>query len=275
MTLLRPALVALLGAMLAASLVPVTAFSAAAGTTPTVTVSPEAHLQRGQVVRVSATGLQPRTTYQVIECDRLDGTDGLGCPTATTATSSRAGELTLRLRLEDYLVSREEFGDGRPVYCRADQCRVFLATADDEGDLVGVGSDPLEFRGSPATIGVTPSSDLAARQTVTVTGTAFGAERHEVRVLEQACIDLVQGSGCFGGARTIRTTVRSDGTFSVTYLARRFLPDGTDCTDVGGFGGQGCSMSVVVLDKDGQPDRSFGDSAHFGDPAALLEFRTG
>ena len=103
-----------------------------------------------------------------------------------------------------------------------------------------------------------------------VSGTAFGAEGHTVRVLEEACFSIVQGSGCYGALPAVTTTVRADGTYAVHYRVRRLLSDGTDCTgDILGF----CELTVVVLDSAGNPDDTFGISRR-GQPALPLTFRT-
>jgi hypothetical protein len=70
----------------------------------------------------------------------------------------------------------------------------------------------------------------------------------------------------------VRTTVRPGGSYTAYYPVRRFLADGTDCTDPNILGL--CELNVTVLDNSGHPDDSFGVSS-IGDPAALLSFRTG
>jgi hypothetical protein len=49
----------------------------------------------------------------------------------------------------------------------------------------------------------------------------------------------------------------------------RFLPDGEDCSAQGNLGD--CVLSVTVLDRNGQPDDSFGYSAN-GDMMTPIAF---
>jgi hypothetical protein len=145
-----------------------------------------------------------------------------------------------------------------------------MASVHPAGAQQVLASDALEFTGSPATIAALPATNLHKKQRVRVTGTAYGAEGQAVRIVEEACFSIVQGSGCYGALPPVSTTVRADGSYTADYRARRFLSDGTDCTaDILGF----CELNVVVLDANGSPDDSFGVSRR-GQPAAALTFRT-
>ena len=44
-----------------------------------------------------------------------------------------------------------------------------------------------------------------------VSGTAFGARWHQVKVLEEACYSIIQGSGYYGQYPAVSTVVRRDG----------------------------------------------------------------
>jgi hypothetical protein len=246
----------------------------------TVAVFPSSGLVRGSHVTIKASGVTPSTLVRVVQCDGYDDDPETDCPggraptTSTgswTTTSSPTGRVSLRVKLADPVFRAQEFGDAKPVYCRADLCRLFLVWDDAEATRHVLASGRLTFAGSPATIGVTPSSDLAALKWVAVAGTAPGAEGHTIKVLEQACFTLVQGRGCYGQLPVKWGTVRADGTFRVKYPAQRHLGDeaATDCTDPDMLGA--CVLSVLVLDTLGRHDDSFG-VRDYGDPAAPLSF---
>jgi hypothetical protein len=235
-----------------------------------VTVIPSTGLAGGATVGVIAAGLTPSAAVRVIECDVFIGDPSNDCSDQATTTADSAGNVSVDVTLLDPVYRAEPFGDPTPVYCRADICRIFLVWNDDSGIQQELASDNLEFTGSPATIAASPATNLRKRQWVHVTGTAREAEGHKVRIIEEACFSIVQGSGCYGALPAVSTTVRQDGTYSVRYRVRRFLANGTDCTgDILGF----CELNVVVLDTSGNPDDSFGVSRR-GQPGAALAFRT-
>ncbi len=235
---------------------------------PVVTVSPAVALAGGDVVKVTAAGITPSASVQVIQCDTYDGDPEDDCsPTVTTAASG-TGHVTVNLTLADPVFRSQEFGDSVPVYCRADRCRVFLAWTDAGGDQRDISSAPLKFKGAPATIAVSTSMNLHGRQLVGVRGSAFGARGHKVMVLEEACYAIIQGSGCYGQLPVVSGVVTSKGRYFVRYRVRQFLADGTDCDDPGILGS--CELSVIVLTR-GQPDNSYGLSS-VGHPAAQITF---
>jgi hypothetical protein len=251
--------------------------STAGAATPWVAVSPSTGLAGGSYVSLRAGGLAPGQTVNVIQCDNLPSDPSLGCPAARTATADGQGRVAVRVKLKDPLISRTEVGSGTPVYCRADSCRLYLAWVGDDGVQEGVGSQPLRFTGSPATIKVAPSTNLRQDQWVAVTGTAFGAEGHTVKIREHVCYDIVQDTNCYGDLPYNWAKVKANGTFRTVLHVYRFVPasdypDGrVDCN-----GGQellgDCQVSVVVLNSKGQADNSFGYAETFGDPAANLTF---
>lgn len=247
---------------------------------PALVVSPAGGLSRGSVVTVRATGLPPSTAVRVAQCgDPADRSVG-SCPgvrgpvagtPAPTSTSSRAGVAALEVALADPVFRSQPAGDDAPVHCRADVCRLHLTWTHTDGSQRTLVSAPLEFTGSPATVQLDRARVLPARSGVTVTGTAPGAEGLPVRVVEQACYDLVQGRGCYGRLSSRLGRVGADGRFRVRYPAQRWLADAprTDCARPGLLGR--CVISVVVLDGTGWPDDSFGVAA-WGEPAAPLHF---
>ena len=250
---------------------------AAAPPTTRVEVSPSTGLAAGSWVSVKAFGLAPHQSVNVIQCDSLPSDPALGCPVVKTVTTDGRGRVQTRVKLTDPLIFANEVGSGSPVYCRADSCRLFLAWDDGGGGQEGIGSRTLRFKGSPATINVTPSTNLRRDQWVTVTGTAYGAEGHTVKIREHVCYNMVQDTDCYGDLPYNWAKVRSDGTFRTVLHVHRFVPasgwpdDQVDCN--GGFELLGeCEVSVTVLNSRGQADNSYGYSETFGDPRASLLF---
>ena len=251
---------------------------ASAGVSPPASAAPPTisvtGLARGSVVTVRATGITPGAAVRVNQCDSFTGLPDSGdCADLTVRTADAAGRLLTTVKLRDPVFKDVEFGDDRPVYCRADRCRIFLAwyagtPAEDNPPQV-VASPVLEFTGSPATIAARPSSGLPSLKWVAVTGTAYGAEGHTIKVLEQGCFDIIQATGCYGQLPIKWGKVRADGTYQVKYPAQRHLADGTDCADPEILGR--CVVSVIVLDTLGRHDDTFGVRDR-GDPQAVLAF---
>jgi hypothetical protein len=285
MRILRPLVVVML---LLSGLVSLGAPSASAypPPSPPVSVSPSTGLAKGDVVLVSAAGLRPHRSLEVIQCDHFTPnadaeTEPGNCLPTATISADGSGRVRVRVALKDPVFYDVPAGDDQQVYCRADHCRIFLAWTDLHGVEHALQSPELKFTGSPATLTVTPSTNLRTTQWVKVAGTAFGAEGHTLKIREQSCYHINQGSGCFGDLPFTWTKVRSDGTFSVSYQVRRFLPaadwPGTtpgfmDCTDFGEALGD-CQITVAVLNSRGQRDDTFGISS-IGDPRGSLEFAT-
>jgi hypothetical protein len=244
--------------------------------TPSVFVRPLAHLGAGSVVNVRLRGLPPNTTVQFTQCSdafvdtqpEVSGCNAQSGPLPSGQTNS-LGRLFTTVTLGDPVYIQEEFGDPLPIYCRADQCRLFAVWTDAEGDQQVLASQELEFKGSPATIAVKPNSNLAATQKVAVSGSAYGADGRQVQVLEEACIAIIQGHGCFDQLPAVTTRIGTRGTFSVHYHVQRYLPDGTDCA--GDIGDEYCQLTVIVLNSVGQPDYTFGDPT-WGDPHGAISF---
>ena len=250
---------------------PLSAASAVAA--PSVTVTPSTGLAGGDTVSVTGTGLPPSTAVQVVQCNRIYPVSyGEYCGALTTTRADSAGNVSIAVALDDPAWLNQPEGDATPIYCRADQCRIFLEWTDSAGDQHWAASPRLKFLGAPATIVVKPAKNLYKKQWVYVSGTAFGAAGHTVRITEEACYRVSQGSGCYGALPAVSTTVRPGGYYAVRYLARRFLADGSDCTNSENLGL--CEMNAAVLDSNGQPDDTFGVS-RIGQPAVLLSFRTG
>jgi hypothetical protein len=256
----------------------VVAAPASGAPAPWVSVHPSSGLRGGDVVHVDAGGFAPGQSLDLIQCDTLPASPAEGCPVAKTVTADSHGRVHTRLQLTDPLIHAQEVGRGYPVYCRTDGCHVFVSFVEGNGERQGAESRALTFTGSPATIAVSPSTNLRARQWVTVTGTAYGAEGHRVGVREHVCFNIVQDVGCYGDLAYTWTHVKSNGTFKVSYLARRYVPNGSEPpVDCAGdpFERLGdCMMGAVILDRAGQPDDSFGFAETFGDPKAPLTFAT-
>jgi hypothetical protein len=255
----------------------VVAHPASAAPERTLSVSRTTGLSLGSVVRVEASGIPPGARVRVNQCDTFTGLPDSGdCPDIATRTADSRGRLSTRVKLGDPVLKDREFGDDAPLYCRSDLCRIFLAWSvapPDEGVPLQVLASPaLEFTGSPATIAVSPWFDLPALKWVAVTGTAYGAEGHTIKVLEQSCFDMVQGSGCYGQLPVKWGKVKADGTYKVKYPAQRHLGDGTDCAEPFILGS--CVLSVIVLDALGRHDDTFGVRS-LGDPQGSLTFATG
>ena len=253
-----------------------TAMPAAAAAEPSVTVAPATGLEGGTTVRVSGSGLPAGVPIDVVQCDLIHDSDGGGlltnCPALASRTSSASGTVSLSVQVVTR-TSRQEASTTIPVDCRGDGCHIFLVWQDalDSDYLHHAASPALDFVGSPPSVSVDPSQNLANYQVVTVSGRLEGAEGRTIRVLEQTCFTIVQASSCFGALPATSGTVRSDSTFSVRYPAQRFLSDGSDCTQPDDFLRDQCRISVVVLDGSGNPDNSFGPSDQ-GDPGADISF---
>ena len=241
-----------------------------------VTVVPSTGLAGGDTVAVSAAAITPLAAVKVIQCSKgfwEQQNFGYTCFPVTTTTADPAGNVSVDIALADpVFVATPLNGDDIPLYCRADVCRIYLVWTDSSGTQHAIASQRLIFKGSPATIAATPATNLRAHQWVHVTGTVYGARGQTLLIREEACYAIEEGSGCYGARPAVWTTVRPGGFYAAYYPVRRFLADGTDCTDPNILGL--CELNVTVLDSNGIPDDSFGVS-RIGDPAALLSFRTG
>ena len=246
---------------------------AAAAPPAGISVSPMTGLEEGTTVTVKGTGLPAGVDVAIVQCDFLwaasDDDDLSDCPGLATQRSTAGGTISTQVQIIA-TTSRQAFGGDYPVYCSQNLCHMFLVWQDSYGDNVSVGSGILAFAApTTSSIEVTPSDGLANVQQVTVTGTVSSAVGRSVRVLEQACFQLVQETGCYGQLPAKASKVKADGTYKITYPASRFLSNGTDCTDEDMLGS--CRLTLVVLDADGNPDNRYGDSSK-GDPGAGLAF---
>jgi hypothetical protein len=248
--------------------VPVTA----AASTPQIQVSRSTGLAGGDQVRLTARGFAPGSTVRIVQCDVfVDSFEG-DCPDSAEVVAGSTGRIATTVTLLDPVFRQMEFGEPAEVYCRADICHLFAVGNDAAGNRLVLSTEALRFKGSPATITVSPATDLVDGQWVAVRGTARGAEGQQVQIVEHACYDIIQDTGCYGELNTVTTRVRSDGTYFAYYRVSRYLGDeeATDCTEPFILGE--CALSVTVLDRAGQPDNSFGYSPN-GDMMALLNFR--
>jgi hypothetical protein len=235
-----------------------------------MSVSPKLHLSKGDQITVQASGLPPGTSARIIQCDQFNDDVTLDCPDLASVPVNRKGGFATSVALADPVIRSEPFGDGTPVYCRADVCRIFVVWTDSAGTTQVLSSQRLWFLGAPATIAVAPNTDLGPDQLIRASGTAKGAQGHVVELVEEACFSIVQGSGCYGTTPAVRTKVLGDGTWSRGVTVQRFLADGTDCTDPDILGA--CQVTARIIGSDGQPDDTFG-IARIGDPGASIAFR--
>ncbi len=237
--------------------------------TSSMKVTPTTGLAGGDTVRVTATEITPSASVQVIQCDEDDGVVDDDCSATLTTTASTSGGVSVKLTLADPVWRSQEIGDSIPVYCRADQCHIFLAWTDSANHPEVLSSRKLFFTGAPATIAVSQATNLHGQQLIGVRGTAFGAQGHEFEVLEEACYVVVQGSGCYGALSAVDGVIGKNGRFYVHYRVRQHLADGSNCNDPNLLGE--CELTVIVLTK-GKPDDSFG-VASIGQPLAVISFR--
>jgi hypothetical protein len=247
----------------------------AAAADPAVTVSPSTGLLDGDQVAVQATGLPAGVTARLIECDQfVEVVEDVGnCPDITTAAADPSGQIAVTVTVQDLVLKDFQFGARfLPVYCRADVCRIFVVWTDVTGALHWVGSQPMEFVGSPATITAEPNTDLVDGQKVKVAGTAFGAEGRRLVVVQQACYFIIQDANCYGTSVSGTTTVGKHGTWRMKVRVHRFLADGTDCTEPRTNILGSCGLTAHVLDASGQVDESFGVIV-YGDPSTDLTFQ--
>ncbi|MEU8191446.1 hypothetical protein [Micromonospora carbonacea] len=246
---------------------PAPAASAQLDPAPSVTARPAAGLSASSVVRVTATGLPGKTEVDIVQCDQEtydDDGSRIGCPVVHTTTTSRLGRISERVNASARVYRSRPYGDDEPVYCRADICR-FLVEWVVDGVRHSVATAPLEFTGDPATITATPNSGLVDGQPVEVAGTAKGSPSRYVAIVQTACFDIIQGSGCYDDTPLATVPLTEDDTFTASVNVRYWpscAPDDFMTT---------CELHVVVYDAQGQPDGSFG-SGWSGPHRASLGF---
>ncbi len=245
-----------------------------ARSTAQVSVSPWRGLAAGDTIRVYAPGITPLASVRVIQCDAYLGDPDQDCNTALTTTASASGVVWTTLTLRDPVYEARGDASPRPVYCRADQCRIFLVWTDSGGNEQVKQSTRLRFPGLPATVAITPAQQVYRNQTVQVTGTAHGAQGRRVQIFEEACYNIIQGWGCEDQGKVRTTKVNSHGSFAISYVVHRFFSRGDQTFDCNDIAPLYCEVTAVVLNSDGQPDDTFG-VANYGQPAALLSFLTG
>ena len=244
---------------------------------PTMTLDRSTDLAAGGHVLVTLAHLPARTSVQFAQCDsRFDPANAVyGCDARTgplpAAKTSTSGSLVIRLTVGDPLYLAQEEGDALPVYCRADQCRIFAVWTSKAGVLQSLASARLQFRGSPATITAAPAADLTDGQPVVAKGTAVGALGQHLVVVEEDCFNLIQETGCEGTVVLGQTVVAAHGLWQLSVHVARVLPDGIDCSDPDSYiPDSTCQLTARVMTA-GQPDDSYGIS-RYGDPGATLAF---
>jgi Neocarzinostatin family len=237
-----------------------------------VFVWPSTGLVGGDTVHVLAAGITPGVSVGLVQCDTYVGESDEDCYPRAASTARPDGVVSTTLTLGDPVLKQMPEGNPQPVYCRADTCRIFLVWQDPAGNEQVKQSNRLQFRGSPATVAVTPAQQAYPTEAVQVTGTAYGAQGHRVLVYETACYNIIQGAGCQGQDRIRTTRVNSHGRFAIRYVVHQFLPDPNGPDDCNNDGPSMCEVTAVIL-TNGQPDDSFGVSS-IGQPAAWLDFVT-
>ena len=270
LSLILLTIAALIAGALSAAIAPPAA--AEPGATSDVFVSPAKGLVGGDTVHVYATGVTPGVSVSLVQCDAYVSGGDQNCYPRASTTATPGGVVQTKIALGDPVLRQEPEGNPQPVYCRSDTCRIFLVWDDADSNEQVKQSDPLQFRGSPATVTVTPAQQASPTESVQVTGTAYGAQGHLVQIYETACYNIIQGAGC-QGRDTVRTTrVNAHGGFAISYVVHRFLPDGGSTDDCNDIWPSTCEVTAVILTH-GQPDDSFGVSS-IGQPAAWLDFVT-
>jgi hypothetical protein len=274
---LRPLTIGFIATVLAVPLATLGSMSAAqaSSASPTLTVKPTGHLGAGSVVSVRMTHLPWNTPVRLVQCNQFDpnaiNDESPYCPDLADTTSNGSGQVTDSVTLNDPVFVIQPFGDDQPLYCRSQQCRLFAVWTNQAGTVKWL-SAQLWFTGSPATIAASPSTGLADGQRVHVTGTAIGASGRTVDVVEEACYDIIQGSGCYGTEALGSAVVGLHGGWSLYVNVTRLLADGTDCADSANILGA-CQLTARVLTGSGQPDNTYG-VASLGQPGASLTFST-
>ena len=262
--------VAAVAALVGTAVLAVPGSASAAG--PWVRVTPNSGLKNWAAVTVSAHALPPNISVDLVECDvPTTFTDDaiIGCGELSTVVTDAQGDLQVDLRVMAVVYRQQHLGDSRPVYCRADQCRIYAEWTDSSRVIHSVPTNRMHFAGSPATLTVSPSTGLADGARVRVTGSAQGTTGHYVTIVEEECFSIIQGHSCDGRLSLVSLPVDARGRFSGLVTVYRTLADGGDCLFGSGFGP--CELSVIVLDSSGQPDETFG-VIDWGDPGADISF---
>ncbi len=239
---------------------------------PSASVHPSHGLSAASKVTVTATGLPPNLTVNIVQCSRASADAGhsvYGCPPVRVVTTSATGTVSAQFNpLATVWLHNLETSEV-PVYCRADVCRYYIEWIEtDTWTEHSVPTNLMYFNGDPATIAAVGSvANLTDGQTVQVSGSARRSAGRYVTIVQASCFvnDLI--GGCVGRLPVGSAPLRADGTFSATVPVHRILADGTDCVTAA----WGCQLHVVVLGADGEPDDSFGVS-RLGDPNVAISF---
>jgi hypothetical protein len=101
---------------------------------------------------------------------------------------------------DEVRVGARGFAPGSEV--RIVQCDVFVDWID--GDCPDRTVTTAGSTGRIANrVTATPSTNLAAAQWVLVRGTAYGAAGRQVRIVQHACFEIIQETGCYGERATV------------------------------------------------------------------------
>ena len=240
---------------------------------PWVHVTPNSGLRQGSVVTITAHALPLNTAVELAECDlppSIIAGDVFSCDPLTTEVTDARGDLRVDVAVESVVYRSVGPVDSPPVYCRADQCRIYAEWIDSQGDYQSVQTNRMHFLGSPATIAAQPARGLADLAQVRVTGSARGTSGKYVTIVEQHCGNPRSGHNCGGSIPLVTVRLNAKDGYATTVTVHRKLADGIDCyEDAGDLGG--CWLSVIVFDGSGLPDETFG-VVSWGDPKTYITF---
>jgi hypothetical protein len=206
---------ALAGTMLAAG-------TASAATTATMAADPLVDLVNGSVIQVTGTGYTAGELVVIITCNDHGG---CGNPLVFALTSSSLAR--------SYTVSKTP----TPANCNIESCFLVVHRLNNAGDASPL---PLWFRNTGGSVAnraitATPSTDLAASQTITASGHDFYSGWTPVRECITtpviACTAATVTTADAAGAFAVNVSVQR------TFTATIYTPSGTtgtmtvDCTD--------------------------------------------
>jgi hypothetical protein len=189
---------------------------------PTITVTPSTDLVQGQKVSVTGTGFAPNSFVRVSQCLTSEDEDGF-CPSFGAFARTDANGAFV----SEYAVARgvRTFdGDNPVVDCASGPGVCSLAAfADDDRASQVLDFDPnAPLR--PATVTVTPDTDLPDRALVTVHGEGF-TPGDQIAVSQCSADTPVFVFGCSNLSQSESVIVGDDGTFDRRMRVHREIED--------------------------------------------------
>ena len=204
-----------------------------------------------QLVRVTGSGFRPGATVEVLQCpaDPSDPTEcGSGLAPATVDADTQ-GSFVTDVRATEYV-----FPPTGGVDCVTAVPDCVIAAAEVVDFPRTVVSAPLNMLGGPRPeVSVTPTSDLASGQEVTIHGTGFNG------LTAVLFCQVTTSQGCGEEPGSMETS--ADGTFTVQYQVKRFLTEsgGHDCVTeqcvIGVVGGPVRLTTPISFDPDAPAPR--------------------